>query len=324
MTLERTIAILLTGIAMTQAAHAASLRIGLAEDPDAFDPALSRTLVGRIVFASLCDKLVDITPDLAFTPQLATEWSWSDDGLNLTMMLRDGVTFQDGTPFNAEAVKFNIERYKTMEESVRKSELGSVDRVEAVSGLEVAFHLSKPDVTLLAQLSDRSGMMVSPAAVEKEGADFASNPVCAGPFKFAQRVQQDRIVLEKFPEYWNADKIGVDGVTFLPIPDGTVRLANLQSGDLDMIERMNATDVATVKGDDRLSYVEITGLGYQGITVNVGNGPASETPFGENPLVRQAFSLAIDRDAINQVVFEGTVTPGNQPWPPGNCWPAPC
>ena len=320
MKLNTLTAIMLTGLVMAPSAFAADLRIGLAEDPDALDPALSRTLVGRIVFASLCDKLVDITPDLEFAPQLATDWSWSEDGLTLTMNLREGVTFHDGTAMDAAAVVANIERYKTMEESVRKSELASVETVEAVNDLQVAFHLSAPDVTLLAQLSDRSGMMVSPTAAEAAGADFANAPVCAGPFKFVQRVQQDRIVLEKFPEYWNAENIMVDGVTFLPIPDGTVRLANLQSGDLDMVERLNATDATAVKSDDALAFVEITGLGYQAITVNVNNTEASDTPFGKDPRVRQAFSLAIDRDAINQVVFEGTVTPGNQPWPPGSPW----
>lgn len=320
MKLSKRIAILLASIVMIPAAYAGELRIGLAEDPDALDPAQSRTLVGRIVFASLCDKLVDITPDLKFTPQLATAWSFSGDGLTLTMDLREGVTFHDGTPFNAEAVVANIERYKTMEESVRKSELASVESVEALGELQVAFHLSKPDVTLLAQLSDRSGMMVSPTAAKAAGPDLAMSPVCAGPFKFAQRVQQDRIVLDKFPEYWNAENILVDKVTFLPIPDGTVRLANLRSGDLDMLERLNATDATSVKEDGGLVYSEITGLGYQGITVNIANGPAAETPFGKDARIRQAFSLAIDREALNQVVFEGTVTPGNQPFPPDSPW----
>lgn len=320
MMLNRRTASVLASLAIVPSVFAADLRIGLAEDPDALDPAQSRTLVGRIVFASLCDKLVDITPALEFTPQLATGWSWAEDGLTLTMDLREGVTFHDGTPFNAAAVVANIERYKTMEESVRKSELASVETVEAIGPLQVAFHLASPDVTLLAQLSDRSGMMVSPAAAEAAGADFAMAPVCAGPFKFVSRVQQDRIVLEKFPEYWNADNIHFDNVTFLPIPDGTVRLANLQSGDLDLVERLNATDVTTVKGDSNLSFLEVTGLGYQGITVNIDNGDASDTPFGNEAKVRQAFSLAIDRDAINQVVFEGTVTPGNQPWDPSSPW----
>ena len=107
-------------------ANAADLRIGLAEDPDVLDPDQSRTFVGRIVYASLCDKLVDITPELEIIPQLATGWTWSDDGLKLTMTLREGVTFHDGTPFNAEAVAYNINRSKTMEESRRKSEVASI------------------------------------------------------------------------------------------------------------------------------------------------------------------------------------------------------
>ena len=97
-------------------------------------------------------------------------------------------------------------------------------------------------MTLLAQLSDRAGMMVSPKAAKELGANFGNKPVCSGPFKFVERVQQDRIVLEKFPHYWNKDNIFIDKVTFLPIPDTTVRLANLQSGDLDMLERLAASD----------------------------------------------------------------------------------
>src|SRR6056297_2244048 len=114
-------------------AQAQDFRIGLQEDPDVLDPDQSRTFVGRIVYASLCDKLVDITPDLEIIPQLATGWSWSDDGLTLTMDLREGVTFHDGTPFDAEAVKANIDRSKTMPESRRKSEVKSIESV-AVTG----------------------------------------------------------------------------------------------------------------------------------------------------------------------------------------------
>ena len=105
------------------------LRIGLAEDPDVLDPDQSRTFVGRIVYASLCDKLVDITPDLEIIPQLATGWNWSEDGKTLTMNLREGVTFHDGEPFNAEAVAANIDRSQNLDESRRKSEV-DVDRLD--------------------------------------------------------------------------------------------------------------------------------------------------------------------------------------------------
>ena len=114
------------------AAQAQDLRIGLQEDPDVLDPDQSRTFVGRIVYAALCDKLVDITPDLEIVPQLATGWEWNEDGTQLTMTLREGVVFHDGTPFDAAAVVANIDRSQNMDESRRKSELTSVTGVEAL------------------------------------------------------------------------------------------------------------------------------------------------------------------------------------------------
>ena len=300
--------------------QAADMKIGLAEDPDVLDPDQSRTFVGRIVYASLCDKLVDITPDLEIIPQLATEWEWSEDGKALTMKLREGVTFHDGEPFNAEAVAANIDRSKNLEESRRKSEVASIESTEVVDDLTIQINLANPDATLLAQFADRAGMMVSPKAAEAVGADFGNNPVCSGPFKFKERVQQDRIVLEKFADYWNAGEINFDSVTFLPITDGTVRLANLRAGDVDMIERLAATDVASVKADDSLQLEMAVSLGYQGITINVGNGDKSQSPLGQDARVRRALSLAIDREALNQVVFEGVMAAGNQAFPPTSPW----
>lgn len=301
-------------------AQAAELRIGLAEDPDVLDPDQSRTFVGRIVYAALCDKLVDITPELELVPQLATGWDWSDDGKVLTMTLREGVVFHDGEPFNAAAVAANIDRSQNMDESRRKSELASVASTEVVDDRTIRVNLSNPDATLLAQLADRAGMMVSPKAAEAAGADFGNNPVCSGPFRFKERVQQDRIVLEKFADYWNADAINFDSVTYLPITDGTVRLANLRAGDVDIIERLAATDVASVKADGNLQLELAVSLGYQGITVNVNNGDRAQNPLGQDSRVRRALSLAIDREALNQVVFEGVMAAGNQPFPPTSPW----
>ena len=301
-------------------AQAQDLRIALQSDADVLDPDQSRTFVGRIVYASLCDKLVDITPDLEIIPQLATDWAWSDDGTALTMQLREGVVFHDGTPFNADAVVRNIARSQNLEESRRKSELSSIINTEVLGEYEVRFDLSAPDATLLAQLADRSGMMMSPDAAEAAGAEFGLNPVCSGPFSFAERVAQDRIVLERFDDYWNADEIHFDSVTFLPIPDTTVRLANLQSGDIDILERLAATDLAQAEGDDGINVESAVSLGYQGITFNVNNGDRGDNPFGNDARLRQALSYAVDRDAINQVVFNGAFAPGNQPFAPTSPW----
>jgi peptide/nickel transport system substrate-binding protein len=318
--LTRTASLAALLAACASLAGAQELRIGLQDDADILDPDQSRTFVGRIVYTALCDKLVDITPDLEIVPQLATGWSWSDDGTVLTFTLRDGVTFHDGEPFDAAAVVYNLERSRTLPESRRKSEVASIAGVEATGPMEVAITLTAPDATLMAQLSDRAGMMVSPRAAEAAGADFGLAPVCSGPFRFVERVQQDRIVLEKFADYWNAGEIHVERVTYLPIPDTTVRFANLRAGDLDMLERLAATDLAAAEGDAALNVEKAVSLGYQGVYVNIDNGPRGDSPVGDDARVRQALSLAIDRAALNQVVFEGAFAPGNQHVPPGTAF----
>ncbi|NSZ18658.1 ABC transporter substrate-binding protein [Agrobacterium vitis] len=320
MKLNRVLTALLVTAAFAAPVMAADLKIGLSEDPDVLDPAQSRTFVGRIVYTAMCDKLVDVSPDLKIIPQLATGWAWSEGGKVLTMTLRQGVKFHDETPLNAEAVVATIQRNMTMPESRRKSELASVEKVEAIGSDTVKFTLKAPDSTLLAQLSDRAGMIVSPKAAKELGANFGSHPVCAGPFKFVERVQQDRIVLEKFADYWNKDQIFINKLTYLPIVDSTVRLANLRSGDLDMIERVAPTDAASIKSDGKLDFEQAVGVGYMAMYVNIGNGPRANNPLGKDKRLRQAFSLAIDREALNQIVFEGTALAGNQPFPPVSPW----
>src|SRR5262249_37017137 len=154
-----------------------------------------------------------------------------------------------GEPMNAEAVKFSLERHLTLTGSFRKPELAAVDRIEAADPTTVKIFLKQPFSPLIAQLADRAGMIVSPKAASAAGDKFGLKPVCAGPFRFVERVQQDRIVLERFPDYWNAANVHIDRVIFRPIPDSTVRLANLKAGSLDLIERALATDLNDIKAD---------------------------------------------------------------------------
>jgi peptide/nickel transport system substrate-binding protein len=315
------IATLLAGTMLAATGAAAQdFRIGLQEDPDVLDPHRARTFVGRIVFTSLCDKLIDIDTNLNFVPELATEWAWSNGNTTLTFTLRDDVVFHDGTPFNAEAAMANLERARTLPDSLRRSELASVESIEAMDEFTVALHLSQPDATLLAQLSDRAGMMLSPAAFE---GDVATDPVCSGPYKFVNRVQNDRIVLEKFAEHRDADDYHFERLIFLPIPDSTVRLANLRAGDLDMLERLNPSDADSVREDGSLQFVPVAGLGYQGITINVGDNARAENPLGRDKRVRQALQLAVGRDIINQVVGQGLFEPAQQPFPPASPYNSP-
>jgi peptide/nickel transport system substrate-binding protein len=307
-------------VAWAAASSAQALRIGLAEDPDILDPTLARTYVGRIVFAALCDKLVDIGPELEIVPQLATRWQWTDANKGLVLTLRPGVKFQDGEPLDAAAVKFSIERHLTMPGSNRKAEIAQVTGVEIIDDHTVKLVLSAPYAPLLAQLTDRAGMIVSPKSALAAGENFGAHPVCAGPFKFLERVAQDRIVLERFADYWDGDKVKLDRIVYLPIPDSTVRLANLQSGGLDMIERVAAHDLDTVRKDPRLKLATITGLGYNGLSINLANGERAKKPLGQDARVRQALELSIDREALNQVVFNGEFQPGNQWVPPTNAY----
>jgi peptide/nickel transport system substrate-binding protein len=306
---------------LASAATGQTLRFGLAEDADVLDPTLARTFVGRIVFAALCDKLFDIDEKLNIVPQLATAYEWSADSKSLTIKVRPGVTFHDGEKLDAAAVKFNLERHKNMAGSNRRGELAPLSTVEVVDPMTVRLNLSAPFSPLLAQLADRAGMMVSPKAAQEAGDKFGAKPVCSGPFRFVERVAQDRIVLERYPNYWNKGEIHLDKVVYLPIVDSTVRLANLKSGQLDFIERLAPSDVPALKSDTRFKLTKITELGYQGITINTGKSDlAQKNPLGKDPRIREAFELALDRDGIVQVAMDGEAAIGNEWVSPDNAF----
>ncbi|MBI2739144.1 MAG: ABC transporter substrate-binding protein [Rhodospirillales bacterium] len=307
-------------LAASSAFAQGNLRIGLGDDPDGLDPTTSRFYTTRIVFAALCDKLFEIDEKAGIVPQLALGAETSADGKTVTIKLRPGVMFHDGEPFTAEAAKYSLERHMNMKGSFRKPELAAVDSIEVADPLAVKLNLKQPFSPLLAQLTDRAGMMVSPKAAEASGDKFALKPVCAGPYKFVERVAQDRIVVEKFADYWNKDQIFIDKITYVPIVDSTVRLANLRSGGLDMMERLLATDIKTVRDDPRLRLSSAVSLCFFALLVNVANGPKADNPLGKDARVRRAFDLAIDREALNQVVFNGEFVPGNQWVNPQSPW----
>ena len=311
------VALAALGVTGTMASAQTTLRIGLAEDADILDPTMARTYVGRIVFASICDKLFDIDKDLNIVPQLATGFTW-DDPKTLTITLREGVKFHDGETMDANAVVYSLNRHLTMQGSFRRGEINAMDRVEAVDAKTIRIHLKVPFAPFLAQLTDRAGMVVSPKAAEAAGRDFGLRPVCAGPFRFVERVAQDRIVVERFPDYWDKDNVHLDRVIYLPIPDSTVRLANLQSGAIELTETISATDIPAVQRNQRLRVAMGDELGYQGITFNIANGDRARTPIGQHAKVRQAFDYAIDRATIIQVVYEGQFTPTAQAVPPSS------
>src|SRR5262245_25541757 len=215
----RSLLLLAALLCTAPAAIGDTLRIGLQADPATLDPAQSASFVDRVALAAVCDKLIELDEKLAYVPQLATEWSWAPDGLSLTMKLRPGVVFHDGERLDAQVVQFNIERYKSAAYSRRQSELKPVRAVTVIDQGTVRFDLSEPYAPLLAQLADRAGMMVSPKAARDLGDRLATRPVCAGPYRLAEWVAQDRIVFDRFERYWSAGAIHIDRVVYLPIPD---------------------------------------------------------------------------------------------------------
>ena len=290
---------------------AQTLHVGLRQDPDLLDPTLGSSYVGRIVFSGMCDKLFDIDEKLNIVPQLATGYEWKDP-THLVIKLRPGVTFHDRENLDAEAAKYKFTRDLTAKGSMRKGEVNSIESIDVVDPLTIQLTLKAPASPLLAQLTDRAGIMISPKAAETAGDKFGLHPVCAGPFEFDQRVAQDKIVLRRFPGYWDRDAIHFDQVVYMPNVNATARLENLRAGALDIVEYIVPTDVDTVKKDPKLRIMTVPSLAYTGITFNVGNGAAANSVTGQNKLVRQAFEAAIDREALVQVVFNGMHKPTAQ------------
>jgi len=304
------------------------LRVALSAEPDLLDPTLARTLVGRTVFNAICEKLYDVDEKLAVVPQLAAALpDVSADGKTVTVKLRSGLKFADGSTMDATAVKTSLDRHRTLKGSARTSELSSVDGVDVVDGSTVAIRLKAPFAPLAAVLADRAGMIMSPAALTAQGDKFATNPVCIGPYKFSSRVAQDRIEVVKDTNYYNAAKVHLDKVTYKIIAEPSTRFNNLRSGDVEILDAVAATDVDALKSDANLRLLTSASLGYQGITVNIANssgvGQAPGTlaapyagPLSTDAKVRQAFELSIDREAINQVVFRGQFAPACGPISP--------
>lgn len=307
---------LLAGLSHAPALAQSTLRIGIGADPNVLDPAQSGSFIERVVFSALCDKLVDIAPDLSFRPELATRWEWAPDGRALTLTLREDARFHDGAPVDAAAVKANLDRYRTARESRRRTELRQVSEVQVVDARTVRLVLSEPFAPLLSVLSDRAGMMLAPSVLPM-GERIRENPVCSGPFRLTRRVAQDRIEMEKHEGHWNAANIHFDRLVMLPIPDNNVRQLNLRAGQLDLIERVAPTDIPAIERDRRLRLVSGPALAYQTIEINTGNGPMAQRPLGADPRVREALELSLDRNIINQVALEGRFIPNNQPEPPG-------
>ena len=289
------------------------LTVGLGSDVATLDPHKSTSVVDRQVYQTLFDKLVDIDERLNIVPQLATNWKIADDGKTYTFTLIEGATFHDGTPFNAEAVKKNFDRMlDAATASPRRSEIQQVTKVEAVDAKTVVLTLSQPFAPLLATLSDRAGMIISPKAIAEKGDDLARQPVGTGAFSFVEWVKGDRLTVKKNPTYWQKGLPYLDEVTYKPITEATQRLTGLKTNQLQLVDQIAGKDVEATKKDSSLVLSDVPSLGFTYITLHHG-----KPPF-DNKALRQAVAYSLDRDGINKVVFFNTGRAGQTPIPPSS------
>ncbi len=240
-------------------------------------------------------------------PGLAESWEVSDDGLVYTFHLRPGVTFHDGTPVNAEAVRFSFERqidpenpyHDTGEFPYAEFTLGDIDSVEAVDDLTVRITLKETFAPFLANMAMHAAAIVSPTAVMRYGRDFSEHPVGAGPYRFVSWQRGVEVILEANPDYWRgAPK--VQRLIFRPIVEDQARLAALEAGEIDLAVNLPPDDLPRLRDDPRFTFAEQPGMHTWYLVFNV-----TKEPF-DDPRVRQAVAHAIDRDAIVQAILGGT------------------
>ncbi|HEV7817264.1 MAG TPA: ABC transporter substrate-binding protein [Janthinobacterium sp.] len=294
---------LLAGVSW--AALASTINISLDADPAKLDPAMSSMLAERMVYQSIYDKLLDLDEQGRIVPMLVERWSVSDDQKTYTLYLHKGVTFQDGTPFNAKAVEFNLLRGQG-KTSLRRNDLKTIKHITVVDEYTVKIELSIPFAPFLSVLTDRAGMMASPDAVKKYGDDYVNNPVGTGPFIYKGRLKGASLTLDKNPHYWQAGLPKADQVVYKIMNDTNVAFNNLRSGQVDITNRFPYKEVNNPSS--RYSVINRPSLGFRGIHLN-----ASKPPFDRKE-VRQAIDLLIDRNAVAKVVYNGAVTPGHSPF----------
>jgi len=291
----------------SKARYGGTITFVLENDVIDFDPMRSRAFVDRNVHYQIYDSLVRVDPKGNIIPWLAERWEIAPDGKSVTFFLRQGVKFHDGTAFDANVVKWNLDRYRNTPDSARRGELASVDSVDVFDTYTVRVNLKAPFSPLLAQLVDRAGMMVSPKAVQEAGADFTRKAFKAGtgPFILTEAVKDDHITLERNPDWWGKDEAGnplpyLDKIIIKPITNSDVRLANLRTGEAQVANNIAGKDVATVKADSTLTYQEIPGLSFASLIPNRKEGFV----FHEGNYVK-AVAMALDRQEIHDKVFFG-------------------
>lgn len=296
------------------------LIVGQVAEPKSLDPAAVTAVNDFRILVNVYEGLTRYkSGTLEVEAALATGWDISEDGTEYTFTLRDGVSFHDGTPFNAEAVKFNFDRMLDENHPYHDTGpfplsffFGAVDATEVVDDMTVKFTLNAPYAPFLSNLAYPTGLIVSPAAVEAHRTDFGRNPVGTGPFTFAEWRSNEAVVLERNDAYWG-EPAGTQAVVFRPITDSNTRVAEMLAGGIDLMVEVPPTSLGQFSGDG-FSIVEQAGPHVWFLILN-----AKEGPFADKR-VRQAANYAINKEAIVNDVLEGTATVAAGPTPPAFAW----
>ncbi|MFV0309782.1 MAG: ABC transporter substrate-binding protein [Desertimonas sp.] len=298
-------------VAGAEAVEGGTLRVAHGTPPSTLDPASGNSGYDHIYLYPMFDTLIRFTPDtMEPAPGLASSWEFTDE-TTLVLTLQEGVTFHDGTPFDAEAVKYNFERSMTWEGSNIAGDLQSVDSVEVVDDLTVQVNLKNADTALPLILADRAGMMVSPTAAEELGEDFSLSPVGAGPFVFREWRIGERVVMDRYEDYWG-EAPTLETIDFTIIVDNDTAMNAILAGQQDFIFNVEPSDLGRVEGNDSLTTSVSDRLFHYEFYVNLGRPPFDDVR------VRQAFNLAIDRATLVQATAEGEGQIAMTPLPPGH------
>jgi len=270
-----------------------TLAVAVFADPLNFDPARSANVQGRTACRALHDTLFTVDAQGRLAPGLVESWERPDDKTFL-LKLRQNVKFQDGTPFDAEAVRFNIERLGDPAlGSIRGGEIRTLDKVEVVDAHTVRMSLKYPFAAFLFPFTDVTGCIGSPTAMQKWGLDYALHPVGAGPFKLVEYAKDSRTVLERNPDYWDAGKPHLDQVVLRPIPTDSTRLAELRAGGVQIAEALPLQNIRQLRDGKEIVVSEKIGFRWEYFGFNC----RDEFP-GRSKKFRQAFQWAIDREGV--------------------------
>jgi peptide/nickel transport system substrate-binding protein len=295
--------------AATAPAPAGTFRIGLEAQPTTMDPALSTDLYSTQVYSQIQEGLVMLDPQGAPRPALAESWTPAGDGKSWTFKLRPNVKFHDGTDFIAEDVKYTIDRILAPEtRSPQRGLLSQIASVEVVDKATVRINTRAAFAPILTNLAI-AAYIVPRAAHTRLGRDFARRPVGTGPYKMVEWVPDERIVLEANPDYY-AGRPSFDRVQFRFVPEASVRLAELESGGLDLIAGIPAQDLKRLRVSLLVDLQEVVGTNYRLYGFNT-----SVKPY-DDLRVRQAIAHAIDKAKIVDVVWPGRGVVAEGPIPP--------